>query len=145
MYLAFGDGVAVIASQSLPSAKPCGVAARAMYVAVVLLTFPLQLFPVTDIVARGEAGPRAGALRVTLVLGLALLALTAQHKLDHVVSLAGAVACAPLALVVGPWMHLSVATTARGRWVDRGTIAVGWAIAAGTTANCVATWGAAAS
>lgn len=80
-----------------------------------------------------------------MVLFLALLAVVFRHRLDHVVSILGAAACAPLALVVGPWAHLAVATTAAGRRVDYFCITVGWVVAAACTANAVATWGDAAS
>ncbi|KAH8067429.1 amino acid transmembrane transporter [Aureococcus anophagefferens] len=108
-YLAFGE-VNVIASQSLPSTPWPGGAVRGVYVVVVLLTFPLQLFPVTDMFdASGERPRAAAASRVGLVFFLAALAVAFEHKLDHVVSLLGALACAPLGLIVGPWMHLSIA------------------------------------
>ena len=68
-----------------------------------------------------------------------------EHKLDHVVSLLGALACAPLGLIVGPWMHLSIAASARDRALDWLSIAAGSAIAVATTANAVATWRSASS
>ena len=106
-YLAFGDEVNVIASQSLPSTPWPGGAVRGVYVVVVLLTFPLQLFPVTDMFdASGERPRAAAASRVGLVFFLAALAVAFEHKLDHVVSLLGALACAPRGLS---------ATTATGR------------------------------
>mmetsp|Transcript_29837 Transcript_29837/g.89286 ORF Transcript_29837/g.89286 Transcript_29837/m.89286 type:complete len:458 (-) Transcript_29837:44-1417(-) len=146
-YLARGPSVEVVATESLATG-PYPDAVRGAYVAVVLLTFPLQLFPVTDLIAR-SAGPgaarRDAVVRVFLVLFLALLAVVFRHRLDHVVSILGAAACAPLALVVGPWAHLAVATTAAGRRVDYFCITVGWVVAAACTANAVATWGDAAS
>ncbi|KAH8093321.1 amino acid transmembrane transporter [Aureococcus anophagefferens] len=84
-YLAFGDEVNVIASQSLPSTPWPGDAVRGVYVVVVLLTFPLQLFPVTDMFdASGERPRAAAASRVGLVFFLAALAVAFEHKLDHV-------------------------------------------------------------
>ena len=145
-YLAFGDEVNVIASQSLPSTPWPGGAVRGVYVVVVLLTFPLQLFPVTDMFdASGERPRAAAASRVGLVFFLAALAVAFEHKLDHVVSLLGALACAPLGLIVGPWMHLSIAASTRDRALDWLSIAAGSAIAVATTANAVATWRSASS
>ena len=145
-YLAFGDEVNVIASQSLPSTPWPGGAVRGVYVVVVLLTFPLQLFPVTDMFdASGERPRAAAASRVGLVFFLAALAVAFEHKLDHVVSLLGALACAPLGLIVGPWMHLSIAASRRDRALDWLSIAAGSAIAVATTANAVATWRSASS
>ncbi|KAH8063000.1 amino acid transmembrane transporter [Aureococcus anophagefferens] len=84
-YLAFGDEVNVIASQSLPSTPWPGGAVRGVYVVVVLLTFPLQLFPVTDMFDAPVGRPRAAASPVGLFF-LAALAVAFEHKLDHVVS-----------------------------------------------------------
>ena len=60
-------------------------------------------------------------------------------------SLLGALACAPLALVVGPWAHLAVAATPRARALDRACICVGWVICVAATANALVTWRDAAS
>lgn len=139
-YLAFGDRVDVVVSESLPPGFWPGGAVRAVYVLVVLLTFPLQLFPVTDMMSKTGRPRVAAASRVALVFGLAGLALAFRHRLDHVVALLGALACAPLGLVVGPWMHLAVAQTRTARALDWFSIAVGVAIAVATTANAVATW-----
>ena len=82
---------------------------------------------------------------MALVAFLAGLAGFFRHALDHVVSLLGAVACAPLALVLGPWMHLAVAETPGQRHLDMLCIATGWAVAAACAANALATWNQAAS
>lgn len=144
--LAFGRSVDVIVAESLPQTWWPGGVVRVAYVIVVLLTFPLQLFPVSDLVSRGKSGVWSALPRLALVFVLALLAFAFRHRLDHVVSLLGALACAPLALVVGPWAHLSaVAATPRARMLDRACICVGWCICVAASANAVATWRDAAS
>ena len=143
--LAFGRRVDVIVAESLPQTWWPGGLVRLAYVLVVLVTFPLQLFPVSDLVSRGRQGWWSALPRLALVGVLALLAFAFRHRLDHVVSLLGALACAPLALVVGPWAHLSVAATPRARLLDRACICVGWVICVAATANALATWRDAAS
>jgi len=144
--LAFGRSVNVIVAESLPQTWWPGGVVRVAYVIVVLLTFPLQLFPVSDLVSRGKSGVWSALPRLALVFVLALLAFAFRHRLDHVVSLLGALACAPLALVVGPWAHLvAVAETTRAKFLDRACICVGWCICVAASANAVATWRDAAS
>jgi proton-coupled amino acid transporter len=143
--LAFGRRVDVIVAESLPQTWWPGGLVRLAYVLVVLVTFPLQLFPVSDLVSRGRQGWWSALPRLALVGVLALLAFAFRHRLDHVVSLLGALACAPLALVVGPWAHLSVAATPRARALDRACICVGWVICVAATANALVTWRDAAS
>ena len=83
---------------------------------------------------------RGDILRVGLVVILGIIAILGKNSLDHVVSLLGAVSCGPLALIVGPYMHLSIATTKAGRIVDKAIIVAGCAVTVLTFASTLASW-----
>ncbi|KAJ1449665.1 transmembrane amino acid transporter protein-domain-containing protein [Pelagophyceae sp. CCMP2097] len=144
-YLAYGNDVRVIVSQSLPEGSVWpGLFVRATYCSVVLVSLPLQIFPVTKMMSNSAHGGRETwrdpLKRYLLVLALAVVALSASDSLDHVVSLLGAISCVPLSLIIAPLMHLAVAKTQSGRAVDYAVIGVGALTTVITTASTVASW-----
>mmetsp|Transcript_6070 Transcript_6070/g.18304 ORF Transcript_6070/g.18304 Transcript_6070/m.18304 type:complete len:423 (+) Transcript_6070:51-1319(+) len=172
VYLAFGEDVKVVASRNLSGALDAVV--NLLYTLVALISFPLQLLPASQILfgddaARATPGydtlPRDDSLavvvvgktccssaklkgdaqRVALVFLLALIGLLGRHSLDHLIALLGALSCAPLALVVGPWCHLAIAPDLTTRRIDQAIIALGLVITALTLALTIASWGNASS
>lgn len=168
VYLAYGPHVEVIASRVLGGSSfwPDG-AVNLVYLTVALVTFPLQLLPASQILfgdddqhmtldyqraptaANKDAASIAAerrlrlkgdALRVGLVVFLGLLALFGRHSLDHLIALLGALSCAPLALVVGPWCHLALASSTYQRRLDLATIACGVLLTTLTLALTLASW-----
>ena len=121
-----------------------------------------MLFPVTGMLvdaigasvsAEKRGGPCSAAhlwndaLRVALVAGLAWLAASQVHALDHIVALAGCLASTPLSLVVPPLLHLKLVPNL-SRWsalVDVFSVTVGMLVTVVTTVLTFATWGDAAS
>lgn len=101
-YLSFGPDVEVIVTLSLGSKPWPGSTIRLLYVVAVVLTFPLQLFPISQTIEsilssvvknRESLNYSVGNIwRCFLVWGLALLAIAGRHSLDHIVSLLGALA-----------------------------------------------------
>lgn len=83
---------------------------------------------------------RGDACRVALVVLLGAVALAGRHSLDHVISLLGALSCAPLALIVGPWCHLALAPTTFHRRLDIFVIAVGLVVTVLTLALTLTSW-----
>jgi len=83
---------------------------------------------------------KGDAKRVALVAVLGVVALLGRHSLDHVVSLLGSVSCGPLALIVGPYMHLSIAATPAGRLFDKAIIVAGLGVTVLTFASTIASW-----
>lgn len=83
---------------------------------------------------------KGDASRIVLVVVLGIVALAGRHSLDHVISLLGALSCAPLALIVGPWCHLALAPTAFHRILDKLVIAVGLVVTVLTLGLTLASW-----
>lgn len=167
VYVAYGPDVEVIASRVLGGSSfwPDG-AVNLVYLAVALVTFPLQLLPASQILfgddqhvtldyhraptaadkdaasiaAERRARLKGDALRVGLVVVLGMLALFGRHSLDHLIALLGALSCAPLALVVGPWCHLAIAASKHQRRLDLAIIGCGVLLTTLTLALTLASW-----
>lgn len=120
-YLSYGPDVAVIITLSLDDDIFPGATIRLIYSIAVVLSFPLQLFPVLEEATRAlrARAQRSGsaseatlvdgnAWRCALVLAVAAVAVVGENSLDHIVSLLGSISSAPIALIIPPLMHRTV-------------------------------------
>lgn len=136
-YVLYGDKTASVITVSLSRASFLGgtVAVQAVqlaWVIEVLLTFPLQLFPVARIIERKLFPERRSGRRwikntirsclVFLSMGIALFGFT---SVDNLVALIGALGCVPLALVFPALFHWRIVCMgAGGGDEDNGTEAL---------------------
>ncbi|KEP67678.1 UNVERIFIED_CONTAM: transmembrane amino acid transporter protein [Hammondia hammondi] len=116
--LAFGKDVREIILSNLPSG-PLGTTIQAIFVIVVLSTYPLMLYPATGIVeerllpyvmtsCRWALQLASVTIRIILVLSTLAMATLGKHQLGGLVSLIGAVCGVPLAFIFPALMHLKL-------------------------------------
>ncbi|PFH35039.1 transmembrane amino acid transporter protein [Besnoitia besnoiti] len=116
--LAFGKDLKEIILSNLP-AGPLGATIQAIFVVVVLSTYPLMLFPATGIVEE-RLSPYvkntsvimrehvSASIRVLLVTATLAMATVGKNHLGGFVSLVGAVCGVPLAFVFPALVHLKL-------------------------------------
>lgn len=112
-WAAFGDNVHVVLTTSLPSGL-LATSVQLAYSLAVLMTYPLQNFPALEIatvaisshvVDWGWSPIKRHYITTSLVILLALVAVTTMNSLDKVVSLMGSLLGCPIAFVVPPMIH----------------------------------------
>ena len=112
--LAFGPDVQPTILLNLSLAQPESPAATVielMYGVVIVLSFPLVLFPGVEILdkALGVAGTSGEAgLRWATVVGIALVAIAFSSTFDVFIALIGAFACIPLGFIYPALIHYRV-------------------------------------
>jgi proton-coupled amino acid transporter len=121
-YLSYGPEVKTIVTLSLGDSIFPAATVRAAYVAAVVFTFPLMLFPASAEIERSMCKVDSGniqqgcdvqrvggtILRLILLLICFVCAFWGRSSLDHIVALLGSLFSAPLALVVPPLLHRAV-------------------------------------
>lgn len=120
-YLSYGPDVTVIITLSLDDNIFPGATIRLVYSVAVVLSFPLQAFPVLDEVSRAlrvraqrwDSATMQGIAdgngwRCLLVSLIAVVAVVGENSLDHIVALLGSISSAPIALIIPPLMHRTV-------------------------------------
>ena len=134
-YLSYGPDVAVIITLSLDDNLFPGATIRMIYSIAVVLSFPLQLYPVLEEVSRGlqryfsrrgdedaaESLANGNGWRCALVVSIAAVAVVGEDSLDHIVALLGAMSSAPIALIIPPLMHRTVLARSTVSIVDEHT------------------------
>ncbi|CBZ54137.1 hypothetical protein NCLIV_045690 [Neospora caninum Liverpool] len=116
--LAFGKEVREVILFNLPSGL-LGTTIQAIFVIVVLSTYPLMLYPATGIAekrllphvmvsCRWARQLVSAAIRIVLVLSTVAIAIVGKHQLGGFVSLIGAVCGVPLAFIFPALVHLKL-------------------------------------
>jgi len=151
-YMSYGDKTASIITISLARGSGGKVAALTVQTAwciIVLLTFPLQLFPAARVLENCVLAERRSGwkwakngFRSILVLMIVTTAEWGFYHIDSFVALTGALSCVPLAMVYPAAFHYKVCVCARhgvatgfpsgangahssARWSDLSIIALG--------------------
>lgn len=130
-YVAFGDKVTQLATQLLPQGSFIVWFILLGYVFMIIFSFPLAIFPANIIfenwTINAILGKRDSLLkywlqnfqRVLLVILSAYLGITFKDSLDSILSLIGAVFCAPLAMIFPTICHLKlIAKTKKEKMID---------------------------
>jgi len=131
-YLLFGGSTASIITTSLTRGGVIGgekaaVAVQLAWCVVVLLTFPLQLFPAARVLESsllpdtrsGKKWTKNG-LRSLAVVFIVVAAISGFNHIESVVALIGAVSCVPLAMVYPAIFHFKVCVLAKANAIDEG-------------------------
>ena len=149
-WTAFGDDVNTVLTVSLPD----GVLAclvQLFYSIAVIFTFPLQIFPASEIVVHlvqkgmssGPSRPlpqwQRRALVVALLIVLAIVAVAEMNNLGRVVSLMGSLLGCPLAFSFPPLIHNRVVPSAP-RMLNNAVAGLGFVAMVGATLITLATW-----
>ncbi|KAK9761175.1 hypothetical protein K7432_014108 [Basidiobolus ranarum] len=123
-YSAFGDKTETIVLLNMPAGHPMTITVQFLYVAAILLTLPLMLFPAIDIFEEGIFGTKSGGtsnmvkwqknlFRILLCLALAVVAWGGASNLDNFVSLIGGFGCIPLLFIYPAMFHYKAIATKR--------------------------------
>ncbi|SCU88111.1 LADA_0E08262g1_1 [Lachancea dasiensis] len=117
-YSAFGEEVKTVILLNFPRDSGMTTMVQLLYALAILLSTPLQLFPVIRILetsifpkdASGKYNPRVKWLknyfRIAVVIMNLTIAWLGANDLDKFVSLVGSFACVPLIYVYPPMLHL---------------------------------------
>jgi proton-coupled amino acid transporter len=147
-YMAFGSGVHDVIILNLPRHSLLSAGIQLAYCLAVVFTFPLQLFPVLQIVEKGHTRgvTTVNLIRSIIVVLISLVAIVSTQHLEHLLSLIGALCCAPLAFIFPSVIHFHlVASSTWERLLDVVFAVVGVAIMAFVLTTSVWAWIAAAS
>ena len=119
------------------------------YCVALLCTYPLQLFPALGVIEERVGDKLQGqvwrtrGLRTAVVLATIAVSWVGSSQLNNLVSLVGAVACAPLAFIFPALFHLrlvpGISRCARG--TDIAIIVFGVGVMLFSTYLAIATWG----
>ncbi|KAK9764572.1 hypothetical protein K7432_007809 [Basidiobolus ranarum] len=130
-YAAFGSSTETIILLNMPDNQPTTKVVQFCYVAAILLTLPLMIFPATKILEGAIFGGRSGRkstmvkweknlFRALLCVCLSLISWGGASNLDNFVSLIGGFGCIPLLFIYPALFHFK--TCAKNIWVKTGDI-----------------------
>eukprot|EP01135_Chromosphaera_perkinsii_P004986 Nk52_evm30s307 gene=Nk52_evmTU30s307 len=112
-YVAFGEGVASIITLNLEGGLKDAVSVG--YSLAVFCSFPLMIFPAIKIIERRFYKERRSGkkwqknfTRFLIVLFCLFVAIVGKERVDQMVSLIGALSCAPLAMICPAVFHANV-------------------------------------
>lgn len=122
-YAAYGGNTHTVLLLNLPQGDRMVTVMQLMYCVAIILSTPLQFFPVSTIMtkaifprnASGGTDPTVktlkNMLRAVLVVMMACVAWLGASRLDMFVAFVGSFACIPLVFIFPAWMHLSLSGT----------------------------------
>ncbi|KAL7751300.1 hypothetical protein RI367_003160 [Sorochytrium milnesiophthora] len=137
-YLAFGDDIKTIVLLNLPEGNPVATTVHILYIAAIMFTWPLVLFPAVRIVESGMLPDYDGkrnpshkwaknAFRTALVILIGVGAYFGSSSLDKLVAIIGSFACIPLSFIYPTLFHLKIFghQSLRVRIIDLSLLAFG--------------------
>ena len=120
-YMLFGFGSEKLrlplVTESMPRKSPVTWAVKLLYCVVVMLTFPLMVYPAQKVIDSHVSdkwlqSPKKmiveNITRIFLVVFASIVALSVWNQIPHLNGLAGAVACCPMAFTLPALFHLKL-------------------------------------
>jgi proton-coupled amino acid transporter len=152
VYIALGDRVTTVITKELPhdTVSVGTVTTQLAYSLALVLSYPLQLFPVTLTLEQylipysSKDRPAVkwykNAFRTGLVLATVTISIKCASNLNAFVSIIGSVCCIPLHFIYAPLMHLQVAKGGWKRGGDYLLMAVGCVLSVLCTYLSIISW-----
>ena len=135
----------------MPRKSPITWAVKLLYCAVVMLTFPLMVYPAQKVIDshvtdKWQQSPKKmiveNITRTLLVIFACVVALSVWNDIPHLNGLAGAIACCPMAFTLPALFHLKLglAKTRTQKILDVGMVIFSILITIFTTEEVFRTW-----
>eukprot|EP00668_Euglena_longa_P042185 GGOE01055644.1.p1 GENE.GGOE01055644.1~~GGOE01055644.1.p1 ORF type:complete len:532 (-),score=149.69 GGOE01055644.1:254-1849(-) len=117
-YIAFGSGVHDVIILNLPQKSLLSCSIQLAYCLAVVFTFPLQLFPVLQVLEKGTRRTpiQTNLFRAAIVTFVAVVAVLSTEHLEHLMSVVGALCCTPLAFTFPSIIHYKLAAV---HWYEK--------------------------
>ena len=135
----------------MPRKSPITWAVKLLYCAVVMLTFPLMVYPAQKVIDshvtdKWQQSPKKmiveNITRTLLVIFACVVALSVWNDIPHLNGLAGAIACCPMAFTLPALFHLKLglAKTRTQKFLDVAMVIFSILITIFTTEEVFRTW-----
>ena len=135
----------------MPRKSPITWAVKLLYCAVVMLTFPLMVYPAQKVIDshitdKWQQSPKKmiveNITRTLLVIFACVVALSVWNDIPHLNGLAGAIACCPMAFTLPALFHLKLglAKTRTQVFLDVAMVIFSILITLFTTEEVFRTW-----
>ena len=135
----------------MPRKSPITWAVKLLYCAVVVLTFPLMVYPAQKVIDshvtdKWQQSPKKmiveNITRTLLVIFACVVALSVWNDIPHLNGLAGAIACCPMAFTLPALFHLKLglAKTRTQKILDVAMVIFSILITIFTTEEVFRTW-----